>query len=134
MEMNKSELISEMKRYDIFLTYDDVQKIVLSKSFITQLISNNSTDVEYTFYYETNNEQYNYREIRFINGFGMTQEILDMMTRNILMSYIGKLTCTYYFKYHGNRYIYINDNNHEYQFSNSKRIDHFIEFKEKNNE
>ena len=68
MEMNKSELISEMKRYDIFLTYDDVQKIVLSKSFITQLTSNNSTDVEYTFYYETNNEQYNYREIRFING------------------------------------------------------------------
>ena len=56
MEMNKSELISEMKRDDIFLTYDDVQKIVLSKSFITQLTSNNSTDVEYTFYYETNNE------------------------------------------------------------------------------
>ena len=97
MEMNKSELISEMRRYDIFLTYDDVQKIVLSKSFITQLTSNNSTDVEYTFYYETNNEQYNYREIGFINGFGMTQEILDMMARNILMSYIDKLTCTYYF-------------------------------------
>lgn len=124
--MNREQLTLEMSKYDIFISLNDVQNIIMSKSFINQLLLNNLTKISYAFYYESDENNYNYREIRIVDKFGMTQEILDMITRNILMSYIGKSN-VYYFKYHGNRYVYISNNNNKIY----PKVDNFIELKER---